>query len=177
MSTATHNVEVPFPQAFASSKRSPFPCAPRYGREHSTTIDEPTVRWVWRSCQTRQEENAIYRKCSSSAKRRIASSNTAVWERPRCAANFKSNALASGLMRMLINALCIVQLYHTLRYNSRDIHPIRPKQGGPFIPRLKDGGASRLLELVTHVIVFTSSPLRRPWCSLALRHFSILVSR
>jgi len=31
MNTATHNVEVPFPQAFASPKRSPFPSAPRYG--------------------------------------------------------------------------------------------------------------------------------------------------
>ncbi len=31
MNTATHAVEVPFPQAFASPARSPFPCAPRYG--------------------------------------------------------------------------------------------------------------------------------------------------
>jgi len=31
MNTATHAVEVPFPQAFASPKRSPFPSAPRYG--------------------------------------------------------------------------------------------------------------------------------------------------
>ena len=31
MNTATHSVEVPFPQAFASPKRSPFPSAPRYG--------------------------------------------------------------------------------------------------------------------------------------------------
>jgi hypothetical protein len=33
MNTATHSVEVPFPQAFAAppKKRSPFPCAPRYG--------------------------------------------------------------------------------------------------------------------------------------------------
>src|SRR5205823_5443528 len=29
----THTVEVPFPQAFASPKRSPFPSAPRYGME------------------------------------------------------------------------------------------------------------------------------------------------
>ncbi len=31
MNTATHSVEVPFPQAFASPARSPFPSAPRYG--------------------------------------------------------------------------------------------------------------------------------------------------
>ncbi len=33
MNIATHAVEVPFPQAFASPKRSPFPSAPRYGIE------------------------------------------------------------------------------------------------------------------------------------------------
>ena len=34
MTIISHNVEVPFPQAFASppKKRSPFPSAPRYGR-------------------------------------------------------------------------------------------------------------------------------------------------
>src|SRR4249920_2643890 len=31
LNTATQAVEVPFPQAFASPKRSPFPSAPRYG--------------------------------------------------------------------------------------------------------------------------------------------------
>ena len=31
MNTATHSVEVTFPQAFASPARSPFPSAPRYG--------------------------------------------------------------------------------------------------------------------------------------------------
>jgi hypothetical protein len=31
INTATHSVEVPFPQAFASPKRGPFPSAPRYG--------------------------------------------------------------------------------------------------------------------------------------------------
>jgi hypothetical protein len=31
MNIATHSVEVPFPQAFASLRRSPFPSAPRYG--------------------------------------------------------------------------------------------------------------------------------------------------
>jgi hypothetical protein len=33
MNTATHRVEVPFPQAFAFPKRSPFPSAPRYGAD------------------------------------------------------------------------------------------------------------------------------------------------
>jgi hypothetical protein len=31
MNTATHAVEVPFPQAFAEPKSRPFPSAPRYG--------------------------------------------------------------------------------------------------------------------------------------------------
>ncbi len=44
MNTATHSVVVPFPQAFASPKRSPFPCAPRYGaiwltREDNRSLD------------------------------------------------------------------------------------------------------------------------------------------
>ena len=48
MNTATHNVEVPFPQAFASplAKRSPFPSAPRYGYASLHQADRPpTVRW------------------------------------------------------------------------------------------------------------------------------------
>ena len=45
MNTATHNVVVPFPQAFAVSlplprkKNSPFPSAPRYGALWSTRED------------------------------------------------------------------------------------------------------------------------------------------
>ena len=69
MNTATHAVEVPFPQAFASppKKRSPFPCAPRYGtvmstREDNRSLDEYSapfgiirpslllVLWLIRSC-------------------------------------------------------------------------------------------------------------------------------
>jgi len=69
MNTATHTVEVPFPQAFAShrKKRSPFPCAPRYGalwsiREDNRSLDgysapfgiiRPSlllVLWLIRSC-------------------------------------------------------------------------------------------------------------------------------
>jgi hypothetical protein len=33
MNTATHSVAALSPEAFASIARSPFPCAPRYGRE------------------------------------------------------------------------------------------------------------------------------------------------
>ncbi len=67
MNSATHSVEVPFPQAFASPKRSPFPCAPRYGaiwliREDNRSLDgydapfeiiRPSlllVLWLIRSC-------------------------------------------------------------------------------------------------------------------------------
>jgi hypothetical protein len=46
MNSATHTVEVPFPQAFASPKRSPFPSAPRYGMLLTdTAIGNPTARW------------------------------------------------------------------------------------------------------------------------------------
>jgi len=69
MNTATHFVEVPFPQAFAVplSRSSPFPCAPGYGasvltREDSRSLDgygapfgflHPSllfVLWLVRSC-------------------------------------------------------------------------------------------------------------------------------
>ncbi len=67
MNSATHSVEVPFPQAFASLARSPFPCAPRYGaiwstREDNRSLDEYSapfgiirpslllVLWLIRSC-------------------------------------------------------------------------------------------------------------------------------
>jgi len=67
MTTATHRVVVPFPQAFASRKRSPFPCAPRYGTNGVTREDHQSldgysapfgmirlsllfVLWVIRSC-------------------------------------------------------------------------------------------------------------------------------
>ncbi len=45
MNIATHRVEVPFPQAFASprKKRSPFPSAPRYG----SNVVPPIGRHRW----------------------------------------------------------------------------------------------------------------------------------
>jgi len=39
MNTATHTVGVPFPQAFASPKRSLFPCAPRYSRNRVPPVE------------------------------------------------------------------------------------------------------------------------------------------
>ena len=45
MNTATHAVEVPFPQAFASPKRSPFPSAPGTVCSWLPAIGNPTVRW------------------------------------------------------------------------------------------------------------------------------------
>jgi len=62
MNTPTHSVEVPFPQAFASLARSPFPCAPRYGSnmvppigrhrwplgEHALSCE--ILRWLFHCC-------------------------------------------------------------------------------------------------------------------------------
>ena len=62
MSITTHNVEVPFPQAFASppKKRSPFPSAPRYGRAAPDLPDRhPTVRW---ECALRRGSTPSIRK-------------------------------------------------------------------------------------------------------------------
>ena len=39
MNTATHTVEVPFPQAPASPKRNLFPCAPRYSRNRVPPVE------------------------------------------------------------------------------------------------------------------------------------------
>ena len=82
MNTATHNVVVPFPQAFAVSlplprkKNSPFPSAPRYGALWSTREDNrplgvygapfgiirPSlllVLWFLRSCFYLQERFTV----------------------------------------------------------------------------------------------------------------------
>jgi hypothetical protein len=79
MNTATHSVEVPFPRAFASPRRSPFPSAPRYGtlwltretsdREVGMTplpdiagILRPSlslVLWLLRSCFYLQERFTV----------------------------------------------------------------------------------------------------------------------
>ena len=46
MNSATHTVEVPFPQAFAGPQSRPFPSAPRYGMLLTdTAIGNPTARW------------------------------------------------------------------------------------------------------------------------------------
>ncbi len=50
MNTATHNVEVPFPQAFASRKRSPFPSAPRYGEKQRFSVEERSEQAARRVC-------------------------------------------------------------------------------------------------------------------------------
>ena len=49
MSIAPHNVEALSPEAFASLAESPFPCAPRYGREVVWTSSQdmrPSMRRV-----------------------------------------------------------------------------------------------------------------------------------
>ena len=65
MNTATHTVEVPFPQAFATplAESHLFPCAPRYS--HVTNeIDDLSVRRELRPCQTQQRFYAVYPKRS-----------------------------------------------------------------------------------------------------------------
>ncbi len=117
MNIATHRVEVPFPQAFAGPKSRLFPNALRYSNEHSITIDDLSVRRELRPCQHWQRFYAIYRTFSCLANCRIASSSTAVWLMPRCCASFRSNSLASELIRMLIDFF-IKTLYRKLRYKS-----------------------------------------------------------
>ena len=49
MHIATHNVEVPFPQAFASLARSLFPCAPGYSRNRVPPVGRDLLA-VRREC-------------------------------------------------------------------------------------------------------------------------------
>ncbi len=58
MNTATHNVEVPFPQAFAEPKSYPFPSAPRYGYEP----DSPDLPEIY---QLRSNQTARCDECAS----------------------------------------------------------------------------------------------------------------
>ena len=43
MSIATHNVVAPSPEAFASNARSPFPSAPRYGRNVLVSVSQQEI--------------------------------------------------------------------------------------------------------------------------------------
>ena len=45
MTISSHNVAALSPEAFASLARSPFPCAPGYGRNRTSTLaEQPTGR-------------------------------------------------------------------------------------------------------------------------------------
>ena len=112
MNTATHAVEVPFPQAFASPKRSPFPCAPRYGRRLARL-----TKGVLRSNQTA--------RCDECASTQIRIESSRCLLVP-CELTFCSASSLSWLSRLLMN---IQPLSSSLAAASR-----------LFIPRLKDGG-------------------------------------
>jgi hypothetical protein len=47
MNTATHAVELPFPQAFAEPKSRPFPSAPGTGCSWFQATDNPNERWEY----------------------------------------------------------------------------------------------------------------------------------
>ena len=120
MNTATHGVGVPFPQAFASPKRSPFPCAPRYGIRLARL-----TKGVWRSNQTaRCDECASIQtgmKCSRCC--------LALCER-----TLYSVSILSWLSRLLLN----IHRWSTYQLSMPTLSIQRKER--PFIPRMNDGG-------------------------------------
>jgi len=85
-------------------------------------IEKQSLRSVWRSSLTREDLTQIYRSFSCSAKRRIASSSTSLWEIPSFCTSFRSNSCASELRRMLV-CFFIPQQYHNTWYVSRVFGP------------------------------------------------------
>ena len=76
MNTATHAVEVPFPQTFAEPKSRPFPRAPPgTGCSWFQAIDNPTARWECALLRdvtqpiTHVHRNYLIRSCFSSWER------------------------------------------------------------------------------------------------------------
>ncbi len=116
MNTATHNVEVPFPQAFAEPKSYPFPSAPRYGYEP----DSPDLPEIY---QLRSNQTARCDECAS----------TQIWiEFSRCYLVSRAN------LPFLLGSAKII--YH----KGRAIHPLLRKTGDEWLVVSKDCNASRV---------------------------------
>jgi hypothetical protein len=84
MTSTSHKVEVPFPQAFAPLASSPFPCAPRYGRPSPLQADRPpTVRW---ECALRRDSTLSIRPrctCTRCYARAFTHGNDVPWNESR----------------------------------------------------------------------------------------------
>jgi hypothetical protein len=107
-----------------------------------------TVREIGRALlpDVRQDSYACLRKCSASAFLRIANSRAALWETPQCCAHFRSNVLASELIRILVACFFIDRVYYKMQYMSSGFFrlfaspPNQPKRNGALIPRINHGG-------------------------------------
>jgi hypothetical protein len=121
LATTSFNVavEVRMSLSVRATEVAPVPWYPQVRWMSIHAIEKPFARRVWRCWQPSQHSYALYRNFSCSANFLTASSSTADWLIPRCFANRTIKSFASWLIRMLINAFCISQLYHKLRYTSR----------------------------------------------------------
>jgi hypothetical protein len=127
MNTTTHNVEVPFPQAFASppKKRSPFPSAPRYGHASPRQADRhPTARW---ECALRRGSTLSIRQAAH------AQVDTLVL--------LPTGTIYRGTQRNTIDLSNVQTLPENIALYRMDVHPTQvPNKVGPFIPALKRRG-------------------------------------
>jgi hypothetical protein len=112
----------PMSRSVRTLERVPVPECPSVRYLSIQAIEKQSVRSVWRSSLTREDLTQIYRSFSCSAKRRIASSSTSLWEIPSFCTNFRSNSCASELRRMLV-CFFIPQIYLILWYVSRGLGP------------------------------------------------------
>ena len=117
MNTATHAVEVPFPQAFASPKRSPFPSAPRYGTEPGLPgLSEALMR---------SNQTARCDECASPQTWRESS---------RCCLALCELAMCSAFILSSLSRLSLNNSDMNTQYVS--IPPSPPKKGTPIHPPL-----------------------------------------
>jgi hypothetical protein len=111
----------PLSPSVRRSEEKPVPRCPQVRSPSIQTRVEPSARRVWRFSQPRENFYADSRTCSCSARRRIASSSTSLWEIPSFCTNRRSNSCASELRRMLV-CFFIPLLYTVLWYVSRVYH-------------------------------------------------------
>jgi len=136
MTTTTHNVEVPFPQAFAPplAKRSPFPSAPRYGHASLHQADRPpTARW---ECALRRGSTLSIRQVAQ------AQGGTLVLL-PMGTIYHGTQRNAIGLSSVQRSRTSLLQQAGIVkRFGLESGFPrLRPKQGTIFHPPLSNTGA------------------------------------
>ena len=137
MNTATHSVEVPFPQAFAAplAKSSPFPSAPRYGHASPQLVDRPpTVRW-----------ECVLQRGSTLSIRQVAHTQVATLVLLPTGTIYRGTQRNTiGLSSVQRSRTSILQQAGTVKWNGLESSfPLpSPKQGTIFHPLVQTQGLS-----------------------------------